>query len=285
MSVHDQITVYSPEPALKHPLRLVRELWQSLLLSRALAWRLMLRNIRAQYRQSLLGVLWAFIPPIAQTVTWVFLNSAKIFQIGDTGGLPYPVFVMVGTLLWAGFTTSLNKPIQAMTAGQSMLTKLNFPREALILAGAGEVIFDFLVKLIILIPVFIWFQVWPGLGILLAPLGMLAILILGFAIGILLTPLGMLYNDIGRGISFIVTFWFFITPVVYPLPKEGLGAIVAGYNPVTPVLTVSRSWLVGEVPTQLGGFLWVSGASVLLLILGLLLLRIALPHLIARIGS
>ena len=129
MSQKPKLTIYTPEPALKHPAKLIKELFVDIIQSRELAWRLFLRNIRGQYRQSILGIFWVFIPPILTTITWIFLNSAKIFQIEDTGALPYPVFVMVGTLLWTGFTESLNKPIQSMQAGKSMLTKLNFPHE------------------------------------------------------------------------------------------------------------------------------------------------------------
>lgn len=285
MPANDKITIYTPEPALKNPLKLFKELMWDLGKARSLAWRLFMRNIRGQYRQSILGIFWVFIPPLITTLTWIFLQSSRIFQIGDTGSLPYPVFVLTGTLLWTGFNEALTKPIQAMNTGKSMLTKLNFPRESLIMAGLIEVLFNFLVKLVILIPLFIIFGIIPNGSILLAPLGLLSIMTLGFGIGIWLTPLGMLYNDISRGIQFVITFWFFITPVVYPMPKEGMGALVASWNPVTPLLVNTRHWLTGGEGEQMLAFGLVFLLSLFLLFSGLFFLRIALTHLIARIGS
>ncbi|MEO1655672.1 MAG: hypothetical protein AAFU64_19165 [Bacteroidota bacterium] len=124
MSSKIRVTTYSPEPALKNPGRLLRELWQDLSNSRELAWRLMVRNIRAKYRQSFLGIFWAFIPPLVTTATWIFLNASQIFQIGDTGDIPYPLFVISGTILWTSFVNALNKPVNIMSTSRSMLTKL-----------------------------------------------------------------------------------------------------------------------------------------------------------------
>ena len=105
---------YTPESLLRHPIKLARSMAHDLWASRELAWRLFVRNISAQYRQSLLGYLWAFLPPIFTTLIFVFLNSQKILNIGETG-IPYPAYVMMGTLLWQGFVDALNSPIKMET--------------------------------------------------------------------------------------------------------------------------------------------------------------------------
>jgi lipopolysaccharide transport system permease protein len=64
---------------------------RDLLASRELAWRLLVRNISAQYRQSLLGYAWAFVPPIFTSLIWIFLQSQKVLGVGDTG-MPYVVY-------------------------------------------------------------------------------------------------------------------------------------------------------------------------------------------------
>ena len=79
--------------------------------SRELAWRLLVRNISAQYRQTLLGYVWAFLPPIVTTLVWVFLNAQKIFDVGETG-VPYPVYVLTGTILWQVFVDAMNSPLR-----------------------------------------------------------------------------------------------------------------------------------------------------------------------------
>ena len=135
-------TVYSPDSELRNPGRLVHSMMSDLLASRELAWRLFVRNISAQYRQSLLGYFWAFIPPLFTTLIWVFLNSQNILDIGDTG-MPYPLFVLTGTVLWQTFADALDSPLKLVSKSKAMLAKINFPREALILTRSGMVLFNF----------------------------------------------------------------------------------------------------------------------------------------------
>ncbi|MBT8054682.1 MAG: ABC transporter permease, partial [Gammaproteobacteria bacterium] len=124
-------TVYSPDSELLSFGKLLRSMWSDLLASRELAWRLLVRNISAQYRQSLLGYAWAFLPPLFTTAIWVFLQSQKVFNVADTG-MPYPVFVLTGTVLWQTFVEALNAPLKMINQSRAMLSKINFPREALI---------------------------------------------------------------------------------------------------------------------------------------------------------
>ena len=107
------VTVYSPESALADPRRLIKEMYQELRDSRELAGALFKRDMKAQVRQSILGYAWLFFPPIATTLVWFFLNSSGVVKVADTG-MPYPAFVMIGTLLWQAFLESLTKPITSL---------------------------------------------------------------------------------------------------------------------------------------------------------------------------
>jgi lipopolysaccharide transport system permease protein len=104
-----------------------------------LAWRLMVRDIKARYRQSLLGASWAFLPPIATALLFILLNREGLIKASSTD-LPYPVFVIIGTVLWQLFTDSLNSPPNLVTANKPMLAKVNFPREGLDSVRHGEVL-------------------------------------------------------------------------------------------------------------------------------------------------
>ena len=276
--------VYTPDSQLRHPRQLVRSMVTDLLASRELAWRLFVRNISAQYRQSLLGYLWAFLPPIVTTLVWVFLNSQQIVNIGATD-IPYPAYVMVGTLLWQGFVDALNSPIKLITSSRSMLAKINFPREALILAGLGEVLFNFAIRLVLMLVVFVWFRIAVPPTIFLAPVGILALMALGLMIGLLLTPLGMLYSDIGRGLAIITTLWFYLTPVVYPPPTTWPASLLAQVNPVSPLLLTTRDLLTTGTVSQPGSFLLITSITFGLMLMGWVLYRVAMPHLIARMGA
>lgn len=277
-------TVYSPDSELLNLGKLLRGMGGDLLASRELAWRLLVRNISAQYRQSLLGYAWAFIPPLFTSLIWIFLSSQRILGIGDTG-MPYPVFVIIGTVLWQTFTEALNSPMQMVNDSRSMLTKINFPREALILTGLGQVLTNFAIRALLLVAVLVWFQIPPHSSLVLAPLGILALVCMGTAIGLLLTPLGMLYQDVGRAVGFGTQALFFLTPIIYPVPNATWAATLIRLNPVTPLLQTTRDWLVTGQATQLYMFAWVTGISVLLLITAWLLFRISMPHLISRMSA
>ena len=277
-------TVYTPDSHLRKPGLLVREMLADLIASRGLAWRLFVRNISAQYRQGMLGYLWAFLPPLFTMSVWVFLNSQKIINVDDPG-MPYPVFVLTGTVLWQTFADAINSPLKMVNESKGMLAKINFPREALILAGVGEVLFNFAIRLLLLVAIFIWFQTPVPATIPLVLPGILALIVLGLMFGVLLAPLGVLYSDVGRGLSILTGFWFFLTPVIYPMPKSGVAAVLAQLNPVTPVLITVREWLTLGSASQLTGFWIVSGFSILFLLFGWLLYRIAMPHLIERISA
>lgn len=276
--------VYTPGSQLVRPGLLIKSMWDDLCASRELAWRLFVRNISAQYRQTMLGYFWAFMPPIATTLTFVFLKSSQILNFGDTE-IPYPVYVMIGTLLWQVFLDALNSPIKIISASKSMLTKINFPREALILAGMGEVIFNFLIRLIIFAAVILWFKTPLYPTVFFAPIGIIALMLLGLMFGILLAPIAILFEDIQRGMITILSLWFFLTPVVYAVPQTGPAALLATYNPVSPLLITARDWILIGTTGSLMPFVIVSSGVFILSVIGWILYRLAMPHIIARIGS
>lgn len=277
-------TVYSAEPQMKHPIRLLLAMVSDFGNSRELAWRLFVRNINAQYRQTILGYLWAFLPPILTSVTFVFLNSQKIINISETK-FPYPVYVMLGTLLWQGFADAVNHQIKLLSQSRSMLVKIKFPREALILAALSEVLFNFAIRSILFVAVFLWFGLPVPNTIYLVPVGVASIMLFGFMVGVLLTPLAILYKDIERGLMMILSVWFFLTPVVYPAPTSWPASILVKYNPMSPLILTTRDWMTTGSVDNLFPFICVTICSVVLLVLGWIVYRLAMPHLIARIGS
>lgn len=279
-----RVTVYSPESAILRPMAVIRGMVEDVKASRGLAWRLAQRDISAQYRQSFLGYLWAFILPLANTMAWVFLNAAGIIKVADTG-LPYPVYVLTGTMLWQMFIEALQAPLQEVINSRSMLTKLNFPREALIVAGMLKWWLNAGIKLVILIPVVIFFGVRPDAHILLFPIAVLMTLLVGTAIGLVIAPIGMLYTDIARGIPVIAQFAMFVTPVVFVMPNEGLLARIFRLNFMTPVILNGRAWLTGSSGTMLAEFAVVGLLFAALFLVGWVMYRITMPVLIERMSS
>jgi len=274
--------VHSAESQLRSPGSFARSLWSELRVSPPVAWRLFLHSLRAGYRQSWLGYFWLLLPPLATAATWVYLNAAGILRIRPTD-VSYPVYVLTGTLLWQVFAESLLSPLQQLSSARNILTKSRTPHEALLLAGLIEVLFNFAVRLVVLLPVLVWFETPWNLSLLLVPIGVLSLSLLGFTLGLLITPVGLLYRDVSRAVSLVVGFWFFLTPVIYPLPVQWPASLLGTLNPVSPLLLTTREWItLGTLPPA-RGFLPVVAFCLFLLGVGWLQYRLAKPHLVARL--
>jgi lipopolysaccharide transport system permease protein len=276
--------VYSPEPLLQHPWKMLMAIAADVWAGRELAWRLFMRDLKAQYRQTILGYVWAFLPPLVASATFIFLQSQGITKISGTG-IAYPAFAMMGTLLWQVFVDSMQSPLQSFGAAKSMLVKINFPREAVLVGGLYMVIFNLFIRLVLVVAVMWWWQVPVDQTVLFFPVAMAALMAAGFAIGLGLLPISSLYGDVSRVIPIVSGFWMLLTPVVYPPRTEGLAGWLATWNPVSPLIITARETLTAQSLSMLGPFFIVFACSLVVIFLGLVGFRIAMPHLIARMGG
>jgi lipopolysaccharide transport system permease protein len=263
---------------------MIRMMFRDLAASRGLAWRLAVRDLSAQYRQSFLGFLWALIIHLANTILWIFLSTSGIVRVSDTE-LPCPVYVLVGTMLWGIFKYAENAPLQITTVAKPMLAKINFARESLVLAGIYQTLFNAAIKVALILAALIFMGFHPGLNLLLLPFGILSLVLAGTAIGLVLTPLGVLYTDVGRAMPLLLQFLMYVTPVVFPMPKAGWTAVLFRVNPLTPLILTARDWITGQATTTLAYFLAVNLVTVALLLVVWAVYRLSMPILIERMSA
>lgn len=259
-------------------------MFRDLIAGRELAWQLAVRDIRAQYRQTALGLLWAFILPLAHTMTWIFLSRAGIVTVRDTA-LPYPVYVFTGTMIWAIFMDAVNAPLQQTIAAKQMLAKINFPREALVVSGIYQTLFNGAIKILLMLVTLMILGISPKWTLIWFPLGILSLILAGTALGLLVTPVGMLYTDIGKSLPLLMQFLMYMTPVVFPMPSGGWAEVMFKINPMTSLILTTRDWLTGFSPAYLGTFFLVNGLVVALLLVVWVVYRAAMPILIERMSA
>lgn len=276
--------IYHSRSQLTEPKALMLSMIGDLLAARKLAWRLMVRDINAKYRQTLLGYFWALIPPVVVAYGLVIASQAKVINVGTTD-LPYPAYVMLSMVLWQTFLEAFNAPLAAVNESKTMLAKVNFPREAIILAKVGEVFFNFLIKLILVIFIFVAYDMPISAMAFLAPIGVIQIVILGTFLGLFIAPVGGIYQDFSKGLVIITTPWLLITPVLYPIPTNGFFATIVSLNPVTPLLVTTRELATTGVISNLPGFISVSLMSFLGLLIAWIFFRLAIPYVIERMPS
>lgn len=249
--------------------------------SRFLARQLAERDIKAQYRQSYLGILWAFITPLATAAVWVFLNLSGTIQVSETG-IPYPIYAFSGTLIWSIITNAINTPAQSTSAAKGLLTKINFPKEALIISGVYKLLFNSLIKILLLVAFVFLFGIGFHWSLLLLPMMIFCAIVFGITIGLFLTPISMLYKDVGKLVVMGFSFLMYITPVVYPVPNSGIMKTVMELNPFTPIILTTRDIITGMTPDYLTYFLIVLFVTIPLLFMGLLFYRASIPIIAER---
>ena len=237
---NNKIVEYTPESPILHPMRLLENMLADLRSSFHLAYRLTARDISGTYRQTALGYFWAVLPPLVTSLTFIILNNANIIALGDYS-IPYPVFVITGTVFWQLFVDALNAPLKVLNVNRQMLSKINFPKEALILSAIGQVLFSFVIKLLLLGVTLIVFGTpvkWTAAFLILPIMGLLGI---GILMGIFIVPLGMLYQDVQHGLVICTASLMFFTPVLFTPPKSGLLAVIIAINPISPFILLCRA--------------------------------------------
>jgi len=278
------IRVYTPESSINKPGRMIIEIFQGFREGQFLGWRLYIRNLKSQYRQSLLGLFWAIFPPLVSGLVWIFLQNQKVFDVGPTP-VPYPVFVLTGTILWQVFLDSVNVPMGVIISSKQMMTKINFPKEALVLTGLYQILGNLIIKLVLLGAVYFWFEVNPGISLIKSLFGISMLISFGIGVSLCLTPLAMLYGDVKRILTITLQFLFFLTPIIYPKPTEGIAKVIAEINPIAHIIITTRDWLTIGTSSQTHSFLVISVIGIILLFTGILLLKVAIPLIVERIGS
>jgi len=252
---------------------------------RGLAWRILVRDIQSQYRQTVLGLLWAFLPPVATTAVFVLLNRGRILNVSDGLEVPYPVFVLSGMILWQAFADAVQAPLRVVTSSTGLLAKINFPREALILSAIGQAAFTSCIRLLLLIPVYALYGLAPTVSAPLFLVPFLVLLLMGTVFGVVVSPLGVLYRDVSQAMPLLLQFWMLLTPVVYMRPQGGALALIAALNPVAPLIESGRHWLVVGMAPPVDGFWLVTASAIVAAVAGWIIYRVTLPLLMDRIEA
>jgi len=243
----DNVKVYVPDNSIKKGYRsLFREMAEEVRTSKWLTWQLFKRDFKVIYQQSVLGILWILIPPLMTVGTFIFLSQAGIFNVGDIS-VPYPLYALLGVALWQVFATSLSSTTNSLMAAGSMISKINFPREALVFSAMGKALITFIIQMSLVVVLLAYYGIIPPWTILLFPFTLIPVLLLALGLGLILSILNGVIRDVGRTLPIITTFLMFLTPILYATPQSGFLSTLTEYNPLYYLLIVPRDLiLIGE---------------------------------------
>ena len=238
-----------------------REIWHY----RELLWILAKRDIQVRYKQTVLGILWAVIQPFAQMIVFTLLFARNGFS---TDGIAPPLFYFSGSICWLLFASALGNSGNSLTANQNLITKVYFPRLIIPIAAVITALVDFSISFLLLLALMGWFHAIPSRALLFFPVFVALALLAALSVGLWLSALNVQYRDVRYVINFMVQFWFFITPVIYPssIVKTHWKQILLGVNPMSGVVEGFRWCLFGK-PAP-GPMTAVSVATILVLLVG-----------------
>ncbi|HLE18766.1 MAG TPA: ABC transporter permease [Syntrophales bacterium] len=226
--------------------------FKELLAYRDLFYFLVSRDIKVRYKQTVLGGLWAIIQPFFLMVVFsvFFGRLAKL----PSDGVPYPVFSYSALVAWGYFSTSVSSSSNSIISSGGLISKVYFPRLIAPLTPILSGLLDFAIAFAILIVMMLYYRIYPTITILFLPLLVVLMMLTAAGVGMILAPLSAKYGDFKFTIPFLIQFWMFASPVVYPasmLPEKY--HLIYALNPMAGVIEGFRSALLGTVafPTQM----------------------------------
>ncbi|MBN2088027.1 ABC transporter permease [candidate division KSB1 bacterium] len=236
-----------------------KEIWKY----RELLYFLTKREIQVRYKQTVLGGLWAIIQPLftMAVFTLFFGRLAKM----PSDGIPYPIFVYAGLLPWTYFANALSNSGNSLVGSANLISKVYFPR--IIIPGSYALagLLDFFVAMLILVVLMIFYQVLPGMSIILFPFLVGLTFLCAVGVGLWLSAMNVQYRDIRYAIPFLIQLWMFVSPVIYPVslvPREYQWLLAL--NPMGGVINAYRASLLGHQPID--WFLLCISAVIILII-------------------
>lgn len=231
---------------------------------RELLYFLVWRDLKVRYKQTFLGALWVIIKPFFLMVIFsiFFGKLAKI----PSEGIPYPIFAYAALLPWSYFAQSLNACSNSIVGNSHLITKVYFPRLIIPISSVLSGLVDFVISFGMLLAMMFYYQIIPTLAALLLPFLIFMAMATALGAGLWLSALNVKYRDIRYAISFLIQFWFFATPVVYPSSLvPGVWRFFYGVNPMVGVVEGFRGALLGK--GQIFGPMFVVSVIVIALLL------------------
>ena len=249
---------------------------------RELLFSLAMRDIQIRYKQASIGIAWVVLQPIITTAifTFVFSYLAKI----PSNGIPYPVFVLSGLLMWQYFSRVLTEGSLSLVANSGIITKIYFPRALIPLIVTIVAAVDFFLSFLILSILMLLFGVAFQWTIVFVPFILLCAGLLAYSISLLLSPLNAIYRDIGIVLPFLVQIAMYLTPVIYPLSIiPDRWRFIFEFNPAATIIESMRWTMLGQEMPSLFSFGFLLFTIGLFFTLGIKVFRKLEPTLVDRI--
>ncbi|MCL1939107.1 MAG: ABC transporter permease [Desulfovibrionaceae bacterium] len=264
------VTIYQPNERQGGFIWGIRQAFSDIHASRHVIIRLFLRDFVAQFRQKLLGYLWALLGPLLSIISFLFLYVAGVLQPGE-GDMPYTLYVLLGSSIWGCLPGAMGAVSGGLQAQADLIMRTRIPKIALAVSSLANLCYSIMVGMITTLIVFLFCGIVPTWWFLLYPLLILPMILIGLSIGMVLAVLGTIAKDLTPLATQGLALLMFVTPVVYLRSAIGNPIIqsLITYNPLTYLIDVPRALLVTGRAENVGVYLMVAAGSVVLAIIGI----------------
>ena len=234
------------------------------------------REFQAKYQNSLFGVTWAVLSPLAMIIVYtvVFSQVMKAKLPGVESNVAYIIYLCAGTLIWGLFSEITQRMQVCFLENANLLKKLIFPRLCLPIIVLGNALINFSIIFALFTIFLLVTGNFPGLLFfaLIPPLAILLMMAIG--LGVILGVLNVFFRDVGQFYGIFLQFWFWLTPVVYPisiLPEKVQSLI--NINPLASVIGGFQNILVMKTIPDWSNLAYPLILSISLCLIGLYLFR------------
>ncbi len=218
---------------------------------RYLLKELVVKNIKLQYRNSVLGMLWTFLQPLLTMIVLsvVFMN---IFGRDSSKVVNYPVYLLCGRLLYEFFTHSTKRAMRSIRSHASIIKKVYVPKYIYPLSMVLSSFVTFLISLLVLVVVIIFFNIIGKdpipmtYKVIYAVIPLISLFILSLGLGMILATLNVFFKDIENIYDVFTLLLFYLTPIVYTVDRLGFEAgswqaTALKLNPMYGIIEVFRA--------------------------------------------
>ncbi len=221
--------------------------WSELIKYKDLIYFLIMRDVKAIYKQTVLGFSWAILRPVFHMIVFsvVFGKLAKI----PSDGLPYPIFSYAAIVPWTYFATSMTRSTSSLIGGAGMFTKVYFPRLIIPFTPIVAGLVDFIIAFSLIFALMAWYGITPTVNILFIPFLVILMILTASGMGMWLSALAIQYRDVPYGVQFLSQIMMYAAPVAWPvslIPESY--RFFYGFYPMAGVIEGFRAALLGHNP-------------------------------------
>lgn len=215
-----------------------KDLWAHRELLYFLTWR----DVKVRYKQTVIGAAWALLQPLLLMLIFTFVFGRLVGV--KSGGVPYPLFAYAGLLPWMFFANAVTSSGNSLIGNSNLIKKVYFPRIIIPTAAVSAGLVELGIGFLLLIVLMFYYGVGLHFSLLLLPLLIVLVTLLALGVGMWMSALNVKYRDVRYALPFLIQFWLFASPVIYPVPERWRWLMAL--NPMTGIVQGFRSAFFGQ---------------------------------------